>query len=147
MIIIGAMLVAVVTGGAFTAKAFIDRTLPEEYTNAKTISAAQLESDYGIELDLVGVVAAGGMVDVEFTVTDADKASKIFTDETIHPAVFSEEDKLLLFTSHSRHHQIDVQTGGSYFVLFGNRLGTVQKDTLVSVIFNQVRVDHVIAQS
>jgi hypothetical protein len=147
MAVLIGVLIAVIGGGFATAKAFIERSLPEEYTNAKVITLEQLESDYGIHLDLVGVIAAGGMVDLEFSVTDADKAKKVFTDETIHPAVFSETDKLLLFSSHMRHHQVEVQDGGSYFVIFGNRSGTVQRGTPVSVIFNSVRVDHVVAQS
>ena len=41
---------------------------------ARVVSASELEQEYGIKVNLVAVIAAGGLVDVRFTVLDKDKA-------------------------------------------------------------------------
>ena len=114
----------------------------------RAVSRADLQRDYGIRLNLVGVTAAGGLVDLRFTVTDAAKARKLFTSDRVMPAVVSERSGKVLTPPHGGHHgHISPVSGASYFVLIGNEGGTVQKGVPVSVVINGVRVEHIPAEA
>lgn len=114
----------------------------------KVVSKKQLADDYGIRLNLVGVTAAGGLVDLRFTITDASKARRLFTDATVMPGIVVERSGAVLQAPHGgRHHSINPTSGASYFVLIGNAGGAVQRGVPVSVLINGVRVEHITAQS
>ena len=112
------------------------------------VTRQQLQDQYGIRLNLVGVTAAGGLVDLRFTITDVTKAKKLFTDPSVMPAVVSEKTGTLLQAPHGGHHGHITPVGGaSYFVLIGNAGGVVQRGVPVSVLINDVRVEHITAET
>lgn len=112
------------------------------------VTRAELQSQYGIRLNLVGVTAAGGLVDLRFTITDVTKARKLFTDPSVMPAVVAEKTGTVLQAPHGGHHGHITPIGGaSYFVLIGNAGGVVQRGVPVSVLINGVRVEHIRAET
>ena len=114
----------------------------------EVITRQQLLADYGIRLNLVGVTAAGGLVDLRFTITDLAKAKKLFNDPGVMPAVVAESSgKLLQAPAGGHHSHITPAEGASYFLLIGNAGGVVQRGVPVSVLINHVRVEHIRAQT
>ena len=112
------------------------------------VTREQLLDQYGIRLNLVGVTAAGGLVDLRFTITDVAKARKLFTDPSVMPAVVAERTNTVLQAPHGGHHGHITPVGGaSYFVLIGNAGGVVQRGVPVSVLINGVRVEHIAAET
>lgn len=112
------------------------------------ISRRQLAEDYGIRLTLVGVTAAGGLVDLRFKITDAEKAKKLFDDPAVMPAVVAETTGAVLQAPHGGHHsRVTPASGASYFILIGNAGGVVQRGVPVSVVINGVRVEHILAET
>jgi hypothetical protein len=114
---------------------------------ARVVSAADLEQAYGIRLDLVAVIAAGGLVDVRFTVTDTDKAGHVLHDNAALPALYIESRGAVLRTSQPKAHKMTILDGASYFLLYPNSGGLVQAGTGVSVVIGEVRLEPITAQS
>ncbi len=116
--------------------------------STQPISQQELASKYGIKLTLVGVTAAGGLVDLRFKITDAKKSRKLFNDPSVMPAVVAEPTGTVLQPPHGGHHaHVTPADGASYFVLIGNAGGVVQRGVPVSVVFNTVRVEHILAET
>lgn len=112
------------------------------------ISRKQLANEYGIRLTLVGVTAAGGLVDLRFKITDAEKAKKLFDDPAVMPAVVAEPTGTVLEPPHGGHNsRVTPTSGASYFILIGNAGGVVQRGVPVSVVINNVRVEHILAET
>jgi hypothetical protein len=115
---------------------------------SRPITREQLAGDYGIRLTLVGVTAAGGLVDLRFKITDAKKARKLFDDPAVMPAIVAEPTGVILAPPHGGHHShVTPTSGASYFVLIGNAGGVVQRGVPVSVVINSVRVEHILAET
>lgn len=162
-LIVGAVALASALGGAAAYSALSSSSPPAETTTVVVDAHAQhdrLRADttpisrdalvkrYGIRLNLVAVTASGGLVNLRFTITDAKKAKRIFTNAGVMPTVVAEDSGVVLVAHHAGHHaKVTPLTGASYFVLIGNAGGAVQRGVPVSVLFNTVRVEHVTAES
>lgn len=117
-------------------------------TSTRRITRAGLASRYGIKLTLVGVTASGGLVDLRFRIIDAAKAKKLFTSASVMPAVIAEPSGTVIEAPHGGHHgRVKPATGASYFLLMGNPGGAVQRGVPVTVVFNTVRVEHIVAET
>jgi hypothetical protein len=114
---------------------------------ARVVSASDMEQEYGIKVTLVAVIAAGGLVDVRFTVVDKDKATHFLHDATTLPALYVESSGAVLTTSRAKAHKMTVLDGGSYFVLYPNSGGAIQAGTGVSVVVDGLRLEPITAQS
>jgi hypothetical protein len=116
-------------------------------SNARVISAATLEADYGVRFDLVAVTASGGLVDLRFTVLDEAKAKGLFHTVASSPALLVEGKGTVLRTRKGMNHTLSLLTGGRYFVLFSNSGGVIQAGTKVSVVIDDVRIESMAATS
>ena len=111
------------------------------------VSAAALESEFGIRVDLIGVTAAGGLVQLRFTVTDEQKAALAFHEDGSLPSLAVESRGLVITAPNSMVHHLKVLGGASYFILYSNPGGYVQAGTPVSVLIGNVRLAPITAQS
>jgi hypothetical protein len=114
---------------------------------ARVVSAADMESEYGIEVNLVAVTMAGGMVDVRFTVLDQAKAEAILHDDVILPVLLVEPSGAVIRAPTGHRHKTAIVDGGKYFLLYGNPGGAIQAGTKVSVVIGDVRLAPIDAQS
>jgi len=110
------------------------------------VNQNELAERYGVKIDLVAVTAAGGLVDVRFSVLDKDKAEALFEGDGVLPIVAVEGTETVLRPSHGMHHDLTLLKGGRYFILYSNSGGHVQDGTLVSVVIDGVRIEHLVAQ-
>ena len=107
---------------------------------ARVVSAADLEKEYGIKVTLVAVIAAGGLVDLRYTVVDKAKAEHFLHDATSLPALYVESSGAILTTNRPKAHKMTVLDGASYFVLYPNSGGAIQAGTGVSVVIDGLRL-------
>lgn len=114
--------------------------------DARVVSAAELASDYGVRVDLVGVTASGGLVDLRFTVLDKTKAAHLFHDQDALPSLYVESTGRVLESRSGMHHAITLENGARYFLLYSNSGGAVRAGGDVSVVVGDVRLAAVPAQ-
>lgn len=114
---------------------------------ARVVSAADMEEEYGIKVNLVGVTAAGGLVDLRFTVVDKDKAAHVLHDAASMPELLVESRGAVLSAPKPMAHKLTLLDGASYFLLFPNSGGVVQGGTPVSVVIDRIRLAPIDAQS
>ncbi|MDO8361411.1 MAG: hypothetical protein Q7V88_00815 [Actinomycetota bacterium] len=134
--VLAAALVFVMRDGAPT-NAAINGSTP--------ITAEQLAQDYGIRLGIVGLIAAGGLVELKFQVIDADKASALFGPVESMPKLAVEGSSRVLQSSKGGH-KLTLLDGASYFFLYTNVANSVAKGSQVSFVVNGVRVPHLTVQ-
>ncbi len=77
------------------------------------VSAASLEDEYGLRLNLVAVTAAGGLVDVRFTVTDKDKALHVLHDAASMPELYVEASGAVLRAPKPLAHKMVLLNGAT----------------------------------
>jgi hypothetical protein len=137
--------IAVAAGITFSAGGFGNGT--PDAAAARVVSASDLESEYGIKVNLVAVSAGGGMIDLRFTVTDKDKAIHLLHDATVMPELLVEPSGTVIHAPTGMRHKVTILDGGNYFILYPNPGGAIQAGTQVSVVIDRVRLAPLGAQS
>jgi hypothetical protein len=107
---------------------------------------SQLAEQYGIQITLIAVTAAGGLVDFRFKVLDPDKARKLVGEPPTMPALVAPGSGLNLMPAHNMMQAIHLKKNAVSYALYPNVRGAVKPGTPVSVAFNQLRVEPVTAQ-
>ncbi len=102
------------------------------------ISRQTLEDEYGMQLSLAAVSAMNSIVDVRMKITDPEKAEKLLEDE--HFALLI-GDTLIPAPHVSRH----MFANKTIIVMFPNRQHIVQNGTPVSLVFENLRVEPILA--
>ena len=111
------------------------------------ISAQTLEEEYGVQMYLVAVTAAGGMVDVRYRIIEPDKAAKLVDPEDggIMPMVYVQNGDIMLMPDmHMRTQQLIADR--MYFTLIPNTQNAVHRGTIVTVSFGVVALEPMIAR-
>ena len=104
-----------------------------------------LEERYGIRVTLIGVTAAGGMVDFRFRVLDASKALALTKDHALMPVLNVQDSDTRLAMSAGMH-TMNFQNDKVYYILFGNPRGEVKPGTPISVAFGEMQLEPILAQ-
>jgi hypothetical protein len=102
------------------------------------ISQQTLEEDYGMQLSLAAVSALDSIVDVRMKILDPEKAEKLLEEE--HFALLVGDT--LIPSPHVSRHMFKNKT---IIVMFPNRQNIVQSGTPVSLVFDSLRVEPVLA--
>lgn len=106
------------------------------------VSVEQLEDQYGVRVDVVGLLASGGLVELQFQVTDADKATALFGEVEDMPVLAVEGTDKVLQSAKGMKHQLTLLDGASYFFLYGNVANAVHEGSNVAFVINGVRLAH-----
>ncbi len=110
--------------------------------NSTAITAEQLEDQYGVRLDVVGLIASGGLLELKFQVTDADKATALFGAPEDMPVLAVEDSDRVLRTPNGMKHSLTILDGASYFFLYANVANSVHEGSQVAFVVNGVRIPH-----
>jgi hypothetical protein len=113
---------------------------------ARFAAMHELEERYGIRITLIGVTAAGGMVDFRFRVLDANKAIALTKDHTLMPVLNVQNTDTRLAMPGGGMHSMTLQDGKVYYILFGNPKGEVKPGTPISVAFGDMQLEAIQAQ-
>jgi hypothetical protein len=118
---------------------------PAAAPGAPPVSPA-IEQRYGVRINMVGVTADGGLLDLRFTVLDSDKAMAMHQDLTIQPYIIDEQTGVKIDSSPTMSHKHQLNVGLTYFELYRNPKGVVQPGRLVTVVVGDERLEHLVAQ-
>jgi len=145
--IFGALILPVAVAAGLTWFAAVSTNHSSDAASARIVSAADMEREYGIKVNLVTVTAAGGLVDLRFTVVDKDKAMAVLHDGDNMPQLVVEPSATVIRAPTGMRHKVTILDGGSYFILYSNPGGAVQAGTSVSVVIGDIRLEPIAAQS
>lgn len=91
----------------------------------------QVESELGIRVDQATVIAAGGIVEIRYTVLDNQKASRFQNDVHHPPTIRSEQHGGNVYRTALMKQAHDLRPGQSYYILYLNNGGAVHRgDTI-----------------
>jgi len=110
------------------------------------VTADQLEQQYGVRIDVVGLLASGGLVELRFQVVDADKATALFGEPEDMPVLAVEGSSRVLESAKGMKHQLTLLDGAAYFFLYTNAGNALQEGSQVSFVMNGIRLPHLTVQ-
>lgn len=105
------------------------------------IGPQALEDRFGIRIVLITVTAGGGLVDLRYQVVDAEKAPLIWETENL-PVLIAEDSGTTLRVPPPRARPDKIEAGHVYFLLVPNAEGAIRPGTRVTLVFDNVRVEH-----
>jgi hypothetical protein len=102
---------------------------------------------YGIDVTLVAVTAAGGLIELRYQVVDPDKADRVVHDRALAPALVVEgTGQTLVMAAPPHHHGAELQLGGTYFFLMANARNAIHRGDEVTLVIGDARLEHITAQ-
>ncbi len=113
---------------------------------ATLITAGELQERYGVHLYLLGVTAAGGLVDLRLNVEDGQKAGLLLAEKSAFPVLVVADGTVLQVPEESQSLEGVVEDGGHLFLMFPNAQNRVKPGTPVSIRFGDVVVGPIIAR-
>jgi hypothetical protein len=115
-------------------------------TDSSAITDEQLEQQYGVRLDVLGLLASGGLLELKFQVLDADKASALFGPAEDMPVLAVEGSTKVLHSARGMKHGFEILDGATYFFLYTNVANAVHEGSQVAFVINGVRIPHLVVQ-
>jgi hypothetical protein len=110
-----------------------------EVVSKTQISQTDLEEKYGLRLNLIGVTAGGGMVDLRLKIVDGEKARILLQDKNNFPVLQVNKSRVSLSASEDlKSQQIKFEDGVSLFLLYPNAGNAVKQGTPVMVNFGDI---------
>jgi hypothetical protein len=143
LVVVG-VLMAAVLAGMF---AWMNRPAGNAAIERSTaITADELEQQYGVRIDVVGLLASGGLLELRFQVRDADKATALFGAVEDMPVLAVEGTTTVLESAKGMKHSLTLLDGAAYFFLYTNVGNAVRAGSEVSFVINGVRLPHLVVQ-
>lgn len=115
----------------------------EAIDSSREVAAAELEDEYGVRVGVIGLLASGGLVEMKFQVTDADKATALFGggDVAEMPVLAVQgTDTVLMSAKGHKHTNLQLLDGGTYFLLYTNVGNRLHAGSKVAFVLNGVRL-------
>jgi hypothetical protein len=113
---------------------------------SKPVTSEVLEQQYGAKVQTVGLLAAGGLIELRFQVVDKDKAMALFGPVDQMPMLAVEGSSKVLESAKGMKHHMTLLNGGSYFIFYTNASNAVREGSKVSMVINGVRLEHIVVQ-
>ena len=110
-----------------------------------SISEATMEDRYGVRIDLVALTALGGLAQLRFTVLDKSKADDLF--HSNKPKLMAESNGTLLSAPEDAAHKMVLVNGAGYFLFYANAADLLHSGDKVSVVIDDVRLEHLVVKS
>ena len=108
------------------------------------VDAEGLAARYGIDVTLVGVTAAGGIIDFRYQVVDPDKANPIIHDIALFPKLINEKTGATIALRTLPHnHKRELELGGTYFFLLANSHDALAPGARVTLVIGDTRLEHI----
>jgi len=112
-----------------------------------TISQNELETKYGLHVNLVAVTAAGGLVDVRMKLVDAEKAQLLLSDKNNFPSLWIGDKQVAIALSDEVISQeITFEDDANLYLMFPNAGNAVQTGTDVTIRFGGIALEPIPAQ-
>lgn len=111
-----------------------------------SISQSTLEEQYGLRVNLIGVTAAGGMVDVRLKILDIKKAEILLKNSANLPKLIVVDGRTTLAIPQANADDLRLENGGIVFFLFPNTGGVVKPGMPVIVKLGELELEPIPAQ-
>lgn len=118
----------------------------EAIENSRPVTADELEQQYGVRLGVLGLLASGGLVEIKFQVTDADKATALFGTAEDMPVLAVEGTEHVLRSARGMKHNMELHSGATYFFLYTNVANVLHAGSEVAFVINGVRIPDLVVQ-
>jgi len=143
---IGLLLLLIVpllfAGGLYAYQTYVPQPVEEPgVLTSKAISAADLEALHGVKVHLIGVTAAGGMIDFRLKITDPVKARRLLENPANLPIIIVAESGYQLMSPEGLDDEIEWTDGGILFNFYPNDGGFIQAGTPVIVRFGDIHLE------
>ena len=142
-VLAAALLLLVVAG--VTAVALRPERKPDIRAGTTLVTADEMAARHGIDVNLIGVTAAGGLIEFRYQVVDPDKADQMINDPDLLPVLVVEDTGETLVIS-TPHHTSELELGGTYFFLLANAHNALHDGSLVTLVLGDARIEHVQVQ-
>ncbi|TFC02004.1 hypothetical protein [Cryobacterium mannosilyticum] len=143
--LIAIVVVAILLLGAGAARAWWPEQKADVRAGTTLVTAEGMAARYGIDVNLIGVTAAGGLIEFRYQVVDPDKADRMMNDTTLLPIIVVEESGATMVISRP-HHAAEPQLGGTYFFLFANAHNAIHAGSQVTLVMGDARLEHIVAR-
>jgi hypothetical protein len=112
-----------------------------------TISQSVLEEKYGLQVNLVAVTAAGGLVDVRFKFVDGEKVKALLQEPENFPTLQVAGSPVPLSApEEGRPAEIQYEDSANLFLMYPNMGNIVKPGTPVTIVFGDIQVEPVVAK-
>lgn len=119
-------------------------TAPGSTSTVMPATAAQVEERYGVQLTLIGLTAANGLIDCRFRITDPAKAAFLLKADTMPQLIVEKSDTVIQVQEPID--QVGLILGRVYSVVFPNLQNAIEPGDEVSVVIGDLRLEHILAQ-
>jgi hypothetical protein len=114
---------------------------------AVIVSQSEFESQYGMQVKLVALTAAGGMVDVRIKVVDPEKAKTLLNDPQHAPVLNLGNYKVTIQAPEDQRNQVTTINGpGTLYFLYPNSGNAVKTGMPVTLAFGDIHLKPIITQ-
>jgi hypothetical protein len=110
------------------------------------ISQNTLAEKYGLRIDLIGVTAAGGMIDFRMKMIDAQKARLLLADIKNFPVLVAAGGQVLSVPADTRPDAIDFKQDGNLHFIYPNNGGIITPGAAVMVRFGSINIDPIVSR-
>lgn len=110
-----------------------------------SISREELINDYGFRVRLIGVTAAGGLVDVRFKILDKEKAAVLLKNPEFYPELVAEDGTILSVPAKGMD-EMHLEDDGIVFMLYPNLGGVITPGSPVIIRFGNLELESILAQ-
>jgi len=145
-IVLVALLVVVLGAGATALARRTEAAKADIRAGTAIVTSAGLAARFGIDVNLIGVTAAGGLIEFRYRVVDPDKADQMIHNPTLLPVLVIEDTGETLVIGTPHHRVGALALGGTYFFLLANAHNAVHEGSLVTLVMGDVRLEHVEVQ-
>ena len=132
--------------GFFAYRSWITQPTDPLTATSNLISESEFEERHGLQVRLIGVTAAGGMIDFRLKMIDPDKARAFLQEPANLPITMIAEDGSQLLAADEMDEEITWEEGGILFILLRNNGGVVQPGAEVIIEFGDSRLEPMLAQ-
>jgi hypothetical protein len=141
------VLVLLLLMGALATRAWLPGQKADIRDGTTLVSTEGMAARYGIDVNLIGVTAAGGLIEFRYQVVDPDKADPIIHDADLSPIMVVEDTGVtLVLRPPAHHHNTQLQLGATYFFLIANAHTAIHEGSLVTLVIGDARLEHIVAQ-
>ena len=125
----------------------VRRTEPTSATGPTLVTHRRAGGPHGIDVNLIAVTAAGGLIEFRYQVVDPDKAARLLHDAKLAPAfVVEETGETLVMSSPPHSTAAELRLGGTYFFLMANAHNALHRGSTVTLVIGDPRVEHLTVQ-
>lgn len=110
------------------------------------VSRQEMAARHGIDVNLVAVTAAGGLIELRMQVTDPDRADLVVNDPEQRPVLVAEDTGETLAMAAPPHHRDELQLGRQYFFLMANAHDALHEGSEVTLVVGDSRLEHLQVQ-